>query len=253
MELWTKEHAWTLLPALAVMLLVTVILRRWLLGKPQAVRMIPIQIIACILVLLEVGKQGISLYRGYDLYYLPFHFCSLFIFALPVMAFYKGRHQQQVYGVITALCGAMTLLLLIYPNLIYGSWDVRAYFEEYMSFHTVTFHNLVLLAFLLIVGLELHTPEPRKESFCIIWFVLGFCLVAATMSQLLQTNYAGFYHCNIPVFESVRVSLQPVIGYALAQAVFVLIVAALHILFTYGAYWLYCLLWRILRSAKQPV
>lgn len=250
MELWTKEHGLTLLPAVAVMLLVTGVLRRWLLKKPHPVRLIPLQIIACILVVLEIGKQAVSLSRGYDLYNLPFHFCSLFIFALPVMALYKGKYRQQVYGVVTALCAAMTLLTLIYPNLIYGAGSVNHYFKDYMSFHTVTFHNLVILAFFLILGLELHTPASKGEGRCVVLFTLGFCVVAATMAQLLKTNYAGFYSCNVPVFESVRVALQPVIGTVPTQIVYVLIIAVLHVAFTYGTYRLYRLL-RYLIGKKQ--
>ena len=253
MELWTVEHARTLLPALAAMMLFTFILRKLLGERSHRVRMIPLKVVACILVVLEIGKQGLSLYRGYDLYNLPFHFCSLFIFAMPVMAFYKGRNQQHVYGVVTALSAAMTLLLLIYPNLIYGAGSVTRYFKDYMSFHTVTFHNLVMLAFLLILGLELHEPAPKGEVRCLLLFTLVFCIVAATMSQLLKTNYAGFYSCNVPVFETVRLALQPVIGSVLAQAVYVSVVAVLHIAFTYGAYWLYRLLRYMTATHKQAV
>lgn len=252
MELWTKAHTVTLLPTAVIMLLVAFVLRRLLLGKSHSVRMIPLQIIAVLLVILELGKQAVSLYRGYDLYNLPFHFCSLFIFALPVMAFYRGRKKQKVWGVVTALCSAMTLLMLIYPNLIYGSGSVTGYFKDYMSFHTVTFHNLVMAAFFLILALQLHEPE-KGEGRWVSLFTFGFCLVAATMSQLLKTNYAGFYSCNVPIFEAVRVSLQGVIGYALAQTVYILIIAALHVAFTYGAYRLYRLLRRTLTAAKQPI
>ena len=123
MELWTPEHIRTLIPAVLIMLLVAVGLRLWLGKKPLSARMIPLQICSVLLLLLEVGKQALSLRRGYDLYHLPFHYCSLFLFALPAMAFYRGKHRQTVNAVATALCMAMFLLLMIYPNLIYGPWD----------------------------------------------------------------------------------------------------------------------------------
>ena len=68
MELWTRQHAVTLLPSLAVMLLLAVGLKLWLGKKSFRVRMIPIQIIAVLLVLLEIGKQALSLKQGYDLH-----------------------------------------------------------------------------------------------------------------------------------------------------------------------------------------
>ena len=122
-----------------------------------------------------------------------------------------------------------------------------------MSFHTVTFHNLVVLAFFLILALQLHENRSKKEGLWVILGVLVFCLVAATVAQLLQTNYANFYSCNIPVLESVRSALRESLGYLISQAVYVAIVAAVHILGSYGAYWLYRLLRRIFTPAKQPV
>ena len=126
MQLWTSEHVATLLPATIVMLALAVVLRLLMGKKSQTVRMIPIQVIAVLLVLLEIGKQAISFSRGYDLYHLPFHFCSLFIFMLPLMAFYKGKHHQAVRGITSGLCMSVLVLLLIYPDLIYSAGNIQA-------------------------------------------------------------------------------------------------------------------------------
>lgn len=239
MELWIAEHAKTLIPALAVMFAAAWTLRVVIGNKSLKIRMIPIQIIAVLLVLLEIGKQGLSLQQGYDLYHLPFHFCSLFVFALPIMAFYRGKHRQTVYGVTAALCAALFLLMLIYPNLIYSAANIREFFVDFFSFHTVAFHNLVMLAFVLIAALELHTPAPKGEWKAVVLFTVGFCVVSSAMAQILQTNYANFYSCNIPPLEAVRVSLQGVLGYGFTQLLYILIVSALNILFVLGAYWVY--------------
>lgn len=253
MELWTKEHAVSLLPALAVMLLVAIALRKLLGNKPHNLRMLPVKIIAVILVVLEIGKQGLSLYRGYDLYCLPFHYCSLFVFALPAFAFYRGKHRNAVYGVVATLCSALTLMMVVYPNLIYPGGCVTGYFKDYMNFHTVTFHNLVVLAFFLILALRLHENRAKKEDLWVVMGVLGFCMIAAAMAQLLKTNYANFYSCNIPVLEAVRGTLQASMGYVVSQTVYIAIVASVHMLGSYGAYWLYRLLRRIFIPVKQSV
>lgn len=239
MELWTAQHAYTLLPSVVVMLIVCVILRKTLGNKSDAVRMIPFQVLACVLLVLEIGKQVISLVRGYDLYHLPFHFCSLFIFMLPLMAFYHGKHVQAVRGLTAALCASVFLLLMIYPSLIYSAWDIEHFFDEYMAFHTVAFHNIVVMEFFLIVAMRLHTPATKREQTLIMVFILAFCVVCGSMSQLLKTNYNNMYECNVPPLETLRLSLQPVLGYGVTQLLYVLIVTVVDIGFVLMCYWLY--------------
>ena len=251
MELWSREHLVTLLPAVIVMLAVAFLLRRWIGDKGEKIRMIPFQILTVVLMAIEVGKQVYSLCRGYDLYFLPFHFCSLFIFMLPIMAFYRGKYVQQVRAITTAISAATTLLTLIYPCLIYGAGDVSAYFTNYISFHTVTFHNIVIFVCILILALELHTPIVRGEYKPIIWFVIGFCVVSASMSHMLKVNYNNFYQCNIPPLEAVRQTVQNALGYVPAQLMYVLIVSVLDILVVWGSYRLCCLAYNLIIKNKQ--
>lgn len=239
MGLWTVTHAKTVLPAVVAMLLLGALLGRILNKKPLKTRMLPMQIIAVMLLLLEVGKQWISLMRGYDLYHIPLHYCSLFIFVIPAMAFYRGRHAGKVRAIAAALCASVFLIMLIYPSLIYSAEDVRRFFREYMSFHTVAFHNLVMLSFVLILALRIHQPEKRGEPKAISVFMLCFCAVAAIAAQLLKTNYANFYQCNIPPLEAVRQWVQARVGYGFTQLLYVLAVTAVTLLFTLMAYWVY--------------
>lgn len=251
MELWTQEHINTLIPALIVMVILAAALRALLGKKDWKIRVIPFQILACVIVLLEIGKQYFSLKQGYDLYHLPFHFCSLFIFMLPLMAFYRGKHRQAVTAVTSAITAAMFLLMIIYPNLIYGAWNITDYFKGYFDFHTVTFHNVVMMEFLLIVALDLHTPAPKGEMEESVWFTVGFCVVSASMAHLLKTNYANFYSCNIAPLEAVRVSLQGSLGVIPTQILYVLIVSALNILFVMLSYWFYRLVRWLLTKKRS--
>jgi hypothetical protein len=239
MELWTKEHAITVLPALAGMLILCAVLRITLLKKDLETRMLPLKILGVLIVLLEIGKQALSFAQGYDLYHIPLHYCSLFIFMIPVMAFYRGKHQDKVGGITAALCGAEFLMMIIYPNLIYGAWNVQAYFKGYFDFHTVTVHLLIMLGFLLIPTLNLHTPAKKGEQKAVIIFMLCFCAVSATAAQLLETNYNNFYQCNIPPLESLRQAVEAVTGVLAAKIFYVLCVTVMDILFTTGAYWAY--------------
>lgn len=253
MQLWSKEHAVTMLPTLAVMLVIAGVLRLTLGKKDMKIRMIPVQVIACILFAIEVGKQIHSFSGGYDLYSLPFHFCSMFIFMLPAMAFYRGKYLSQVRAITAAISSAMSLLLFIYPCLIYSASDVTNYFSSYMAFHTVTFHNLVVFAFVLILALDLHTPMPTGEQKTVIWFIVGFCAISATMAQALKTNFNNFYTCNIPPLETVRLMVQDAVGPVPAQVMYILIVTVLDILFVWGSYWLYRLLRKVLTKEEIKV
>ena len=111
--------------------------------------------------------------------------------------------------------------MLIYPSLIYSDGNIREFFQEYLSFHTVLFHNLVVFAFVLILSLDLPMSMGKGSVKAISIFMLVFSVVAAVMSQLLKTNYTNMYQCNIPVFEEIRLSLQPVLGYWVTQGLYV--------------------------------
>ena len=251
MELWSREHLVTLLPAVVVMVAVSVALRKLIGKKSEKTRMLPFQILTCILVAIEIGKQVYSLFKGYDLYSLPFHFCSLFIFMLPIMAFYRGKYKHQVRMITAAISVATTLLTLIYPCLIYSAGNIAAYFTDYISFHTVTFHNIVIFLCFLILALDLHTPEAKENEAPIFWFMLGFCTVSASMAHILKTNFNNFYQCNIPPLETLRQMVQTALGYAPAQLMYVLIVSVLDLLVVWGSYRLYCLLYGLLAKKKE--
>lgn len=249
MELWTKEHVLSILPGLAVMLVLGFLLRKWLGDKPRKVRMIPLQILAVFFVVLEIGKQAVSTYQGYDLYHIPLHFCSLFVFMIPLMAFYRGKHDHMVSAITSSLCLSVFLLMMVYPNLIYSAGNVQNFFKHYLDMHTVVFHNGVLLALVLILALNLHDPQKKGEPKAVALFILGYCVVASIMAQVLKTNYNNFYTCNIPPLETLRQMVQASLGAVVAQIMYVLIVIVIDLLFVSAAYRLYRLLHRLTNKA----
>ena len=238
MELWTIQHGKTLIPAIVLMIGLGAILRCAIGKKDRNIRMIPIKAIAVLLVALEIGKQVVSLARGYDLYHLPFHFCSLYIFTVPIMAFYRGKYKEAVAHVCLAISASLFLIMLIYPALIYSAWNIENFFGEYLSFHTVAFHNLVMLAFVLMIALDIPAPGQKMALKPVFLFILGFCVVAASMSYILKTNYASFYTCNVPPLEELRISLQSTLGVVPTQVLYVIIVALVTELFVMLSYWL---------------
>ncbi len=250
MELWSIQHIRTLIPAIIFMIAVSVALRIILKDKSHKIRMIPFQVLSLVIVLLEIGKQTVSVSRGYDLYHLPFHFCSLFIFMLPLAAFYKGKYKEKVFAVTSAICAAVFFIMLGYPSLIYSAGDIDRYFEDFLCFHTVTFHNIVMLEFLLIVFLDLHVPR-KTDTKPIIIFIVCFNVIAATMAQLLKTNYNNLYTCNIPPLEALRQSVENALGAVPAKLLYIVIVIIMDVLFVLMSYGLCKLLKKALSGKTK--
>lgn len=240
MQLWTKEHFLQLIPSVAVMIIIALFLNKLIGKKPHKIRMIPFQILAVILLLSEVGKQVISFSRGYDLYHIPLHVCSLFILLIPAMAFYGGKHKDTVRTVACSICVSLMLFMTIYPNLIYSPGNITNFFGDYFDFHTVFFHNVVIFEFILIIVLRLHSITEKKSYLRpMVIFSSSYALIAAVMAQLLKTNFSNFYSCNIPPIEALVNSIKDSIGYTAGQALYVSILFVLHVIFFTGAHYLY--------------
>jgi hypothetical protein len=102
-----------------------------------------------------------------------------------------------------------------------------------------------MFAFILIVALDLHTPAKKGEFLKIVFFITGFCIIAAVVSQLLQTNYAGFYECNVGPINDLRLMLIEKVNYPVIHTVYVVGFMAVHYGFVCGLYALYKLIRRL--------
>jgi len=253
MVLWTENHIRTLLPALILMVIAAIVLRKTLGGKSRRIRLIPFQILTVIILVLEVFKQVLSFQQGYDLYHIPLHYCSLAIFTMPLLAFYNGKHAGVLHTITASICSAIFLLTAIYPDLIYGGQCVDGYFTNFWDFHTVTFHNVVMFAFLLIPALDLCAEPPKGAWQIAGLFIVIYSAIAAPAAQLLQTNYNNFYHCNIAPLESVRQAVEASMGTTAAMVIYVLIVVVMDILFTIGAYYFSRLMKKLFWKKKETV
>ncbi len=253
MILWTQEHIKTLLPSFIVMIILGLTLKIFLGNKSEKIRFIPFQICSVLIVVLEIIKQIMSFTKGYDLYHIPLHFCSLFIFVLPAMAFYHGKYKERVRAVATTVSASLFLFMAIYPDLIYSAGSIRGTFNNFFDFHTVVFHTLATFSFVLIICLNLHTPNAKKDTISVLIFIAGYCLIASVMAQVLKTNFNNFYQCNIAPLQAIKDAILPVLGFILTQTIYVLIVIILNLAFTQGAYQFYRLITFLIQNLEGKI
>ncbi|MBO5713756.1 MAG: YwaF family protein [Clostridia bacterium] len=196
--------------ALAIIILTTVILRITLKNKSDRVKEIPLIIISAVLVILEIIKQIIN-FTGDDFSYFafPFHYCSLFVFTFPLAHFTKGKVKKFFTPVayITAL--AMTLLFYFHPRGIIGTSSTYM-FEEYMAFHSVVFHQLVIMYTFITTALKTNVPK-KKHSINLMIVMLSYCVFAIIISYVLDTNYCNYLWSVIDPVEALRLELGQVV------------------------------------------
>lgn len=235
MGLWTQTHAITILPAFAVFAVFAFLLGRALRNKDERVRYIPLQIIAVVLLLLEVGKQGVSIANGYDPYHIPLHYCSLYLYLLPMHAFYRGKHRATVDACAFGCTASLVAFMLIMPAVVYGDWNIKGLFNSYFDFHTVVFHNLVCLYFFLTVALRLQPAGCKRDTKVLAAFMTAYVAVAAVVANVTQVNYQNMYRCNLGIGEEIRQALCNAIGWP-GQLIYVTVLGALTVGFTVGSY-----------------
>jgi len=231
MGLWTVEHVITLVPTFLLMLLISLFMRKLLINKTFEIRMLPIKIIAVVIVVIEIGKQICSALRGYDLYHIPLHFCSIFVFILPIIAFYRAKGQEHLRSVGCAAMLSLFFGMLLMPNVIYSSNRLYTFFTDYLSFHTVFVHNLVIFAFFLVLALDLHKSEATKSEILFISaFGGGFVALSATMSHVLKTNFSNFLYSTVGFVADLVEQLKASVGETLVTVIYTVVLCILHVL-----------------------
>ena len=248
MNFWTYHHLITYVPSLAFMMVIAAILRKVLLNKDKKIRLIPFQFLAVSLFTLEVVKQIISLTRGYDLYHLPFHFCSMFIFFIPLSAFYRGKWEKPAFSFTTFICSVLFMFMLICPNTVYADTSIENMFTDFLFFHQVIFHNIAVFEFILIVSLKLYEPNTKFDLKIAAIALPCYCLIGSVMAQVLKTNYNNFYYCTADFIDNVRLDIIDTIGYAAGQTVYVIGVSAVILFFALISYFVYRLIYKVVNT-----
>lgn len=251
MKLWTIKHLITIIPSFAVMIIVAAVLRAYLLNASEAVRFIPVKISAIFIIIIEIIKQIVSLCNGYDLYHLPFHFCSMFIFMIPLFAFFRGKRENHIRAFTTVISSALFLFMIIAPYYLYTDERITTAFSDFLSFHTVAFHFVAVLVFVLIIALDLYKPDTKHDLKIMAVYITAYCAVGGTTAQIFKTNYNNFYYCAAEPVDSLRSLIAEKIGTSLGQTIYVIGVTAVTLSFTLISYIVYRLIYKAVNGSKS--
>lgn len=248
--MWTRQHLVTILPCMAIYIVIAFVLAHFLKNKSEKVRLIPTMIIGSLLLLLELGKQIYSFSIGYSRWMIPFHFCSQFFWMIPLMAFYRGKYKFMVRSVATTASMMLLLFLLLYPNSIYSSSAIDNYFVNFISFQSVTFHNLVILNLCIVLALNINEFKTKRDVVANIITFSVYCMVAGVMAQVLTTNYNNFYRNMVDWVESFRLNLINSYG-DYGQAIYVTLFSILIVIGSILSYIVIRLLNRLINGKKK--
>ncbi len=236
MGLWTKEHFFLIIPSFIVFIVFGVILGKLLKNKSEKIKYIPLQIITLILLALEFMKQGYNIRdNGYDLYALPFHYCSLFLYLLPFHSFYKGKYKKFTDAVSLSCLASLFLFMLVMPDVVFSAGNIKGFSQSFSSFHTVVFHLIVCLYFVLTLSLKLYDFDVKKDLKATAIFLAIYVVIATIMSFSLKVNFHNLYKCNLGMVEDIRLALMEVIG-IFGHILYVVVLFFLTILFAFAAY-----------------
>lgn len=223
MGLWSKLHAITLLPAFLLFAILAYVLARLLKDKEDKIKNLPFQIITVFILIIEIIKQILSFDNGvYDTYALPFHYCSLFLYLLPLHSFYKGKYKELVERAMF-ICGTSLLfMMLVVPTVIYGESAISEFMKNYSATHTVVFHNVVSFYVMLMIAFKTHTFNLKKDAIVSAIFLSIYFVIATILSYSFDVNFHNIKHCNLDAIENIRCMLVDGLG-TFGQVIYIII------------------------------
>ena len=217
--MWTHAHIVTLLPAVAIYVVIAVVVGLLLRKASERVRMIPIHLITIALVGLEIIKQYRAFNGGdYKFEKLPLYYCSLFAFFYLFVSLYRGKDKNS-FRILTITSGiTLFVVMMVFPDVIYSEGAIKNMKNDFDDFHTVAYHNLVLLGTALMISLRLFKVNFKKDVVVTFSVYLLYCVIAAPTAIYLGQNYNQFHDCYVPAVEGWRQTFISNMGPSFGQA-----------------------------------
>ncbi len=145
--------------ALIIMVILGVSFHFLLRTKSEKIKNAPLTVIAFLLLVLEICKQIYYIFFvEYVTYALPLHFCTLVIFVIIFAQIPSKKIVDFFKPIAFSFSGLVAFMLYISPTSLIGN-STDNVFLNYYTFHTFTFHHLVVLYFILTLTLNTYTPK----------------------------------------------------------------------------------------------
>ena len=242
---WTPLHVYTLIPQFVVYAALAFLLSRVLRNKDLETKLLPLKICTVLLLVLEAAKQIMGVVTGYSTYWIPLHFCSLFLYFHPLACFYKGRHREKFLLIAGVVSTCLFLFMAVYPNVVYSDDAIRSMWAyvhgrggSFFELHTVLFHGIGTFTFFLVIFQGLASFNTKKDVLLVIATYGLYCLIVGPLAQLIDTNFNNFVRSNAPFLENIRLNIIGSIGAFLGQTIYVLILSVGTILVPLIAYFI---------------
>jgi uncharacterized membrane protein YwaF len=168
----------------------------------EKIRRIPFVVIAIVLLAMEAAKQVYSLIEGYNLYYLPFQICSLFLFSYTLMAFAHGKLRNYAMCINLCLGCSASLAQLFLSQVLTRDYIFKLFTAAATPFHyhNVIYHHIVFLHFIFMLLLKPYKPQKRHILPTVFIYAL-FMIISCIAANLLKTNFSGYINYGAPVFD----------------------------------------------------
>lgn len=233
--------------AYSIIIFISVILGILLKNKSDKVKRIPLYIIGITLVVLEISKQ-IKNVAGYDyqtffsfitgersefdLWGLPFHFCSLFIFwCLFQLIFMNSKKISILFDNLAFIWATfISVLVIFYPGMVFNA-AINGVYQTGKINHTSLFHLLVVLYWGIALSLRTYKFDIKKvyqAPVCVL--IYGAFVLPAV--HIFKQNYCSLYFPDgwdflVPIYEKGIVAYD---GFLIALGIILITIVYLALL-----------------------
>lgn len=200
-----SEYDKKVLPLLLLaMILISVVLAIFLRKKSERIRSIPTAVIAVFMVFIEIIKQRWNLLGEFNYFYLPFHYCSLFLIVFP-LAELCGKKLSRIFRPVAAsMAFIVSVGMYVSPQGMLGT-ATEIFGKDFHHTHSLIFHHLLVFYVILVWALQLCKPRIR-DAFTVGGIGVLYVAIALPISYKLATNYCNFLESMLPFFEAFRLS-----------------------------------------------